>query len=318
MEAWSVSVALATYNGENYIGEQLDSILAQTVPVKEIVISDDGSQDGTLRIIRRYMEHHARVVLLEPAGHIGLNKNFQRAVQGCSGSLVAFSDQDNIWPKNRLETMLPHLRNNILVYSDSHMIFSNGEPYQRLSQTKKYRFTKGKSPKEFYYYNSVFGHNMMFRRELLKEILPFPESGVNYDGWIAFVASCLGEIEYVNQPLAYYRLHPENITHRPRGTSSSKRPKDPKWMRKRSYNHQLVERLKVFAAAPQLVENEKQFLKAFIEELEALDTAYFRPRLAWMILRHHRALLHHKKKFSCLGKSLSQATGIKLHRLMGN
>lgn len=314
----SVSVALATYNGEKYIREQLDSILDQTVPVKEIIISDDGSHDRTKEIVGHYLKTHDHMVLLDQEEHIGLNKNFQKAIEECSGSLIALSDQDNVWQKDRLEILLRHMDDKILLYSDSRMILSHGEHCQKLSETKKYIFTHGKTPKEFYFYNSAFGHNMIFRKELVKEILPFPERGTNYDGWIAFVACCVGEIGYVDQALAYYRLHEDNITHRPRSTSPDKRPKDPKWMRRRSYNHRLMEKLRVFAAVPQLDENERDFLGAFINELAALDNAYFRPRLSWMLLRHNQALLHHKKKFSGLGKSISQATGIKLYRLMGS
>ncbi len=312
-----VSVAMATFNGEKYLREQLDSILNQSYPIYEVVISDDNSNDGTKEIIKAYIRMNGRIKLLEQTEHVGVNKNFQQTLVNCTGQLIAISDQDNVWRKDKLEIMTSNMKDNILLYSDSQVISSDGARYKNLSETKKYKFTCGESPKEFYFYNAVFGHNMIFKRELLDQIFPLPATSINYDGWISFVASCVGKIGYIHQPLTFYRLHADNITHQPPATVVSRKGKKPKWIRRQAYNHNLIKRLEAFSTYKGLDKTEHRFLNIFISELKGLDESYFRTKLGWMMLRHHSSMLHHKKRLSSLGKAFSQAIGIKFYKLLG-
>ena len=102
----SVSVALTTYNGEKYIAEQLESIIKQSYPVYEIIISDDASKDDTVNIVKQYKKNYPNIILLENTKNVGLNQNFERAIRKCSGQLIAICDQDNIWKEEFLEKII--------------------------------------------------------------------------------------------------------------------------------------------------------------------------------------------------------------------
>ena len=313
MERPTVSVAMATYNGEKYLAEQLNSILAQTYPVHEIIISDDASKDNTLNIIKSFQRRYACIKLFEDTHTKGLNQNFQRALMQCTGDAIAICDQDNIWEPHKLQKMVPRLANHPLVYSDSLCVTKNNVSLNRLSESKKYKFTCGFSPKEFYFYNAVFGHNILLHKKLLQEILPFPEKGLNYDGWISFVASCTSSIDYIDEPLVRYRFHPGNITHPPPQKSKLVETKVTKRQR---YNQRLIERLEVFANYRKLPLNEKKFLRNFILELKRQENLFFNLNLLKMMLMNINRLLHHKKIISAFNKSFSQAKGVKLYRLL--
>jgi len=315
LRKYSVSIALATFNGEKYLSEQLDSILNQSYPIHEIIVSDDCSTDNTMTILKYYERNHPKINILENDKNIGLNKNFERVIKECSGQLIAISDQDNIWKKDKLQLMVNKIKNNTLVYSDSYVFTNDGEKLNRLSEIKKYKF-RVNSPKEFYFYNAIFGHAMIFKRKLLDDILPFPVSGINYDGWIAFVASCVGDIEYIDKPLVYYRLHQHNLTHRPPDHLITKSIKKPKWRRRQTYNKRLIERLKVFYGFNNLNNNERIFLGRFISELRSLDNSYYRPKLLFMLLTNHGQLLHRKNWIGGVGKCVSQAIGLRSYQLI--
>ncbi len=315
MQFLTVSVALASYNGAKYLAQQLDSILDQTYPIYEIVISDDASQDGTLNIIKRYQDLHPKIKLLESKHTRGLNQNFQRAVSACKGEVIALSDQDNIWLPDKLKKMIERLETHQLVYSDSFIITEDNRPLQKLSEDKKYTFTRGVSPKEFYFYNSIFGHNTLFRRELLAYALPFPSQGLNYDGWLPFVAGCIGEIDYIDEPLVRYRLHQDNLTHPSPKHDTQNLIRIPKWKRIQQYNRKLIIRLEIFLNFKYLEKKEQRFLSNFITELKKQEHCFFNLRLLFMMLMNYKTLLHPKNTIKAINKSFSQAMGLKLWQL---
>ena len=314
MKRNEISVALAAYNGAKFIAEQIESIAHQSVPVHEIIVCDDGSADGTVDIVGDLKRRFPNVRLVAGNRHVGLNKNFELAIRQCTGPIIALSDQDNVWETQKIEKMLDALQDHILVYSDSLIVDEAGRPMKRLTSSKKYRFTDGKSPKEFYFYNAIFGHNIVFRRELIEHILPFPEAGLNYDGWLAFVASCVGSIGYIDEPLVRYRMHPGNLTHPSHAAETPSIPKAPKWQRRQRYNQRLVEKLEVFAPFDGIQPAERRFLSEFISELRRLEYCHFNFRLLWMMLFNSAKLLHYKVAWNAIGKAFSQSIGIKRHR----
>ena len=101
----SISVAMAVYNGETYLPEQLDSILSQLEPQDEIVISYDKSKDGTWQLIQSYSEKYPQVRVLENA-HPGINGNFNNAIAGCTGDYIFICDQDDRWAENKRSAVL--------------------------------------------------------------------------------------------------------------------------------------------------------------------------------------------------------------------
>lgn len=103
-----ISVALATYNGEKYITEQLESILFQTCPADEVIITDDGSKDGTVARIQAFIAQHnltEKWFVYQNETNLGFAENFRKAINLTKGDLIFFSDQDDIWMKDRIEKM---------------------------------------------------------------------------------------------------------------------------------------------------------------------------------------------------------------------
>jgi len=207
-----VSIAMSSYNGERFIKEQIDSILAQTYSNIELIIVDDGSKDSTLNIINDYMKKDRRIKLFQNEKNLGFIKNFEKAISLCSGDYIALADQDDIWKNNKLEVFVENIGNNLLIYSDSIIINEYSKNIGREFIRHKKNLVKGKCNKAFLFNNCVSGNTLMFKQELTKDILPIPEQVSFHDEWIAFVASTIGTITYTNESYTYYRRYAEQIT----------------------------------------------------------------------------------------------------------
>ena len=105
-----ISVAMATFNGEPYIQEQLDSIYNQTRKVDEIIIVDDCSTDSTVRVIEQYILSHKDIdiKLYKNEENLGYKKNFKKAISLCHGDYVFLSDQDDIWMTDKIEKCIEY------------------------------------------------------------------------------------------------------------------------------------------------------------------------------------------------------------------
>jgi len=219
--ALSVSVALCTFNGERYIEEQLVSILTQTRPPVEVVISDDMSTDATLDIARRVASAHgsAPVRILHNVDRLGVTRNFERAVAASIGDVIALSDQDDRWYPERVEALMAVLEANPairLVHHDAALIGADGKPLGhslldslRVSRSERTLLDGGPGFTALIRRNLATGATMMFRRELLDVALPFPASWV-HDEWLAVVAAATGGVRLIERDLVAYRQHEAN------------------------------------------------------------------------------------------------------------
>nr|WP_321266213.1 glycosyltransferase family 2 protein [uncultured Sulfurimonas sp.] len=206
-----VSIAISTYNGEAFLREQLDSILNQTYKNLEIIISDDCSIDNTIKIIREYQDKDKRIVFHQNKKNLGFVKNFENAISLCTGDYIALSDQDDIWKLNKIELFVSQIKENSLIYSNATLIDKNSKEKNK-NFIKEDNIRQWKSNIPFLLYNVISGNTMMFKKELLKHILPFPNNITYHDFWIAFVASTYGTITYTQEPMIFYRKHDEQVT----------------------------------------------------------------------------------------------------------
>ena len=196
-----ISVCMATYNGEKYLRKQLDSILKQLSEEDELIISDDGSTDNTLEIIRTYQDQ--RITLL-PSTHKNLIFNFENALKKASGDLIFLSDQDDIWYDTKVEKYNENLEKNLLVFSNAAMFRGNDNNVSEL-------FFKNSSKKTGLLNNLVkvnfLGATLAFQKSVLQKALPFPKNIPMHDIWIGLVAETMGSTYYIDEPLIYYRRH---------------------------------------------------------------------------------------------------------------
>jgi len=208
-----ISVALATYNGEKYIIEQLESILNQTYINIEICISDDNSQDKTVDIIKSFQHQHKNIKLNRNSINLGFVKNFEKAIEMCNGDYIALSDQDDIWLEKKLELLRENIENNDLIFSSAKLIYEDGiEPNKEFLFTKEnIDFFLSNLPLFLYVSNFISGCTMMFRSEIVKDILPIPKNQLLHDWWIAIVANERNGIQFLDMPLIKYRQHNNNV-----------------------------------------------------------------------------------------------------------
>lgn len=200
-----ISVALCTCNGAPYFATQLASVLAQSHPAIEIVVVDDASTDGTVAIAEDFARRDPRIRLHRNPQRIGLNANFLSAFGHCRGEYIAPCDQDDVWAPRKLEHLLARLGGHDLGYCDSNFVDADGRHQGRtVSATRS--MIAGRGHLRLAFDNSVSGHAMLFRRDLLDHALPMPD-GVFYDWWLAFAASQRAGIVYLDQALVDFRRH---------------------------------------------------------------------------------------------------------------
>lgn len=230
-----ISVALCTFNGVNYLREQLQSVLKQTYDNFEIVIVDDGSTDGTLKIISEFAAFDTRIRFYENHERLNLNKNFEKAMLLCEGEYICPCDQDDVWAENKLECLLQNIGPNNLIFSNSEYIDSNGNSLNR-NLYDDYVNQDFDNPLAFIFFNAIPGHTMMIKKQVIKAALPFPNS-IFYDCWLALVALSDGKIKYIPKTLQFYRQHSSNILGAKGFATRNKIIKDPSEARKEAISN---------------------------------------------------------------------------------
>lgn len=202
-----ISVCIATFNGEKFIREQIDSILCQIADTDEIVISDDSSTDQTLAIIRSYND--ARIILLERRSCRSPVFNFENAIKNSRGDVIFLADQDDIWDTHKVVHMLSALDENSMVISDCKIINDYNETLIESF------FAKAQSGNGFFknlYKNTYLGCCMAFKREVLIKALPFPKDIPMHDIWLGFVCELFFKSVFIPEKLTFYRKHDNNTS----------------------------------------------------------------------------------------------------------
>ena len=202
-----ISVCVATYNGENFIKEQLDSILSQLSDDDEIIISDDGSKDKTLEIVRAFDD--SRIKIFVNKGRHGVVPNFENALKQVSGDYIFLSDQDDIWLSDKKKKCLSCLQKYDFISHNAFIIDEYGE-----LSGKDYFSLRGT---RYGYWNNLWkmgylGCCMAFRKECLEDILPFPKDILWHDMWIASVLHLKYKGKLLDDGLILYRRHGGNAS----------------------------------------------------------------------------------------------------------
>ena len=211
-----VDILLATYNGEKYIREQIDSILNQNHKDFRLLISDDGSTDKTIEILQEYKEKDNRIEVFLQKNNLGVVKNFEFLLGKVEAKFYMFSDQDDIWKENKIEKSIEKINEGFdLVYSDLEVVDENlnvtYESYWKLkgiyNKIKKYN-----NFESLYLNNFVTGCTIISRKELINSFMPLPNTSkfVLHDYWISLIISQNGKIAYIEEPLIKYRQHKNN------------------------------------------------------------------------------------------------------------
>lgn len=213
-----ISVCMATYNGANYVKEQLESILFQLGDDDEIVISDDGSSDNTLAIIENLND--PRIFIVNNSGMKGVVSNFNNALSYAKGDYIFLSDQDDIWLKDRVSRTLYFLKDYDLVVSNCSVINQNEvkiiDSYFDVANSRK-GFIKNIIS------SSYLGCGLAFNRDVFNYCMPIPLNLMMYhDWWIGVIADLKFMVFFDSKPTFLYRRH-QNTASRTVNIDGSKR-----------------------------------------------------------------------------------------------
>ena len=205
-----VSVCLATYNGAEHLREQIDSILADLGPDDEVVVVDDASRDETVALLEGLADPRLRVVRSEHnQGHV---KTFERAIGEASGEIIMLSDQDDVWPRGRTETLSAALAaadlaaGNYAVLGDE--TIGPVPPLTPAMDGHGLGNVVGLMLGRRQYYGSC----MAFRSDLRCVLLPFPRSVEAHDHWLAVVGNVAGRTRHPVDAVTLRRVHGANLT----------------------------------------------------------------------------------------------------------
>ena len=218
----SVSVVVATFNGERFLAEQLRSIVTQSRLPDEIVIADDGSTDDTLAIVEE-VKAKAPVTIswrvVTQKSPLGIARNFAAGVSAASSDLVALADQDDWWAPEKLATLVTYFVTDprrLLVHSDAELVDESGHllgmtlsQSLRMTRSERRGLIAGRALAQLLRRNLVTGHTVMMRRELAAKAGEIPP-GWLHDEWWALVAAGLGGVVFCPTILGHYRQHDVN------------------------------------------------------------------------------------------------------------
>lgn len=211
-----VSVCMATFNGEKYIRQQIESILMQLEENDELVIIDDCSIDTTTKIISSVKD--PRIVLHENIKNIGQIRTFELCISNCKFDIIFFSDQDDIWEPDRLDSLRNEIMKNKvdLVASNMMLIDANGKQlnYLRLPPLVKSDSRKNiKNLTKIFFGNmGYFGCTMAFRRPFLDLALPMPRNIESHDLWFSICANLNKSIVHFEPVTLKHRVHGNNTS----------------------------------------------------------------------------------------------------------
>jgi len=214
-------IVMGTYNGENFIATQIESILKQTISDFRLLIRDDGSTDSTCAILSQLANEDSRIEILnDTKGNLGAAFNFEILINEAyirGADFIAFSDQDDYWLENKLKLSLIALKSlssdlPALVHTDLSVV--NESLQVKHSSFMKYQgihHVDKKPINVLLVQNFVTGCTTIINRKLVEISRPFPKEIVMHDWWLALCAGAFGEIKFVEQATVLYRQHASNV-----------------------------------------------------------------------------------------------------------
>lgn len=205
IDAPLISVALCVHNGERYLREQLDSVLAQRDIDLEIVAVDDASTDASAQLLHEYAARDPRIRCFTNGRNQGATCSFEYAMSLARGALIAPCDQDDVWEPGKLAKLLGALGDADLAYCDSAYIDAGGA-FTGTRVSDDIDMQSGHDPLQFLFANSISGHAALLRREVFEAARPFPIETF-HDWWLALCAAARGGIVYLPEALVRFRRH---------------------------------------------------------------------------------------------------------------
>jgi len=211
-----IDILLATYNSEKYITALLDSILTQSYQDIKIIVSDDGSNDKTIPIIKAYINRYPdKLILLPFIKNHGVKDNFNYLLQHSTNDYIAFADHDDIWSTDKLLLSIEKIQSiednqpalvftdKAIVDQDLNIITLSADKYEHLG-SNNFRLNK------LLVQNAASGCTIMINKRLKDLIKTIPEEAIMHDHYLLLTAILFGKVSYIDKPLILYRQHSSN------------------------------------------------------------------------------------------------------------
>ena len=301
----TISVVMCTYNGEQYIREQLDSILRQTRPANEIIIQDDCSTDKTYDILCEYQKKYPSVHVFRNQQNMGINPNFFSALEKASGDYIAISDQDDIWEDYKLEMQLQNIGDNLLCGGRSTPFSTTGAAIRVDSRIPNYCLLRqmlvGTMP----------GHVLFFSKELLSKIPDISRfTAIRcYDSILLIVAGAYDNIEYIDKNLVNQRRYVEAATYtvpldNQKSISNMIKTIHRTWIYNKQLKPIIKERLTITLDFLKHIDSKEMILKDAIQMIELYISSSFIDffRLEWFCIKHYKQLFHSSDVNGIMGR----------------
>jgi len=225
-----IAILLSTYNGEKFLGEQLDSLFAQTHGNFILVVRDDGSSDKTVSILERYARNYPDQVHLLPADgkNLGASDGFaylidyvlqNKAVLELESAYMMFCDQDDIWFAEKIERLVEAMlaaessddtQMPVLAHSDLEVVSERNTVIAKSFIAYQGLEIERNSFSSLSISNLVTGCTALINESLAQKALPIPPHAIMHDWWLAMVAAAFGKLVYLDLPLVHYRQHGNN------------------------------------------------------------------------------------------------------------
>lgn len=215
-----IDIAMATYNGEQFIEEQIKSIQAQSYRDWCLFISDDGSNDNTIKIVMEIQKLDSRVKLINVERQGGVIQNFNKALESTSAEYVVLCDQDDIWPNDRLEIMFDEIKGKekskekgIMLFTDLELIDETGNVIaDSFYHINRINPLKNLEPNKLLWNCTIYGCTTIVNRALLNKSLPISSNALMHDQWLALKANQDNGLYFINKYKSIlYRQHSNNV-----------------------------------------------------------------------------------------------------------
>lgn len=270
-----VDIAMATYNGEKYLKEQIDSIISQSFTDWRLFVRDDGSTDNTVNIIRQYVKKDSRIHLIEDSlGNLRVSRNFEQALSYCTAPYTMFADQDDIWFKNKIEASLLFInefenKEPILIFSNSILASEN----LKNKYGNNYKLTMVPNLRNFLFSNAGYqGSAIMFNEKLKQKLLLFFPNSPVHDYHVSLVGLLFGKVYHMSTPLMIYRRHDtaiskQNLTFKNRFISFLKN-------KSLLYDEKMLDYLKIFTLyyEKEITDENKKLLDDYFQIVDEKTT----------------------------------------------
>ena len=274
-----ICITLATYNGEKYLGEMLESLVQQTKPADIIIAVDDGSKDNTCEILESYKDR-LPLEITKFEKNQGHRAAFSAALEKASelladDDLIFLADQDDIWVSNKLEVMSKKIGESSMIFGDAEIINGEGDIIEK-SWRKKAGIIEHLSQRALLTgYTNVTGCMVAFKAALLHTVLPIPQGIPVHDQWITLCATAENGYDPIADKVIYYRIHESNAIGEGNKTWSEKLQTNLQWAK-------AVRGSRIYEKLPN---ESRQFLDKFIQFLEIrFNHAFLSPLwLAWIL-----------------------------------